>query len=273
MTNPEIICYGCGRGENPENTIKAIEHCQNINPDWRIDLDLQITKDAEIVLFHDYNAKRRTGENYNIFNLTIDEVKKLNAGFYFQKNGEFPFRKKPIKIPTLAEVYIKFPNAKFVLDIHTNNKEAIDKIIELTETYAIDNDIIIVSHYDTVIKKFKNKRPDWIFGAATKEVKKTVFSSFLFLDFLFPLKSDVLLIPIKFNNITLLTNRVLKHIKSRDKKIIVWKKEGKTNDDVICIENKKEFDELKNKGVDAVYSEYPEQFNKVFDFFTKADNI
>ncbi len=259
---PEIICYGCGRGENPENTLEAIDHCLKVNPEWRIDLDLQLTKDEKIVLFHDYNTKRRTGEDYDISHLTLNEVKKLNAGYYFQKNGKFPFRKKTIRIPTLIEVLVKYPKTKFIFDIHTDNTNAIDNIIEIIKGYGANNDIIIVSHYDRIIKQFKNKKPHWVFGAGTNEVKKTVFSSFVYLDFLFPLKSDVLLIPIRFNNIKLLTKRVLRHVKKRNKKIIVWQKEGETNDEVICIENKKEYDELKGSGIDGVYTEFPEQFNK-----------
>ena len=257
---PEIICYGCGRGENPENTILAIDHCQKINPNWRVDVDLQMTKDHEIVLFHDYNTKRRTGKDYDISNLTLNEVKKLNAGYYFQKNGKYPFRKKPIKVPTLKEVLIKYPKTKFILDVHTDDAKAIDEIIEIIKRYGTNNDIIIVSHYDRVIRQFKNKRSNWIFGAGTNEVKKMVFSSFMFLDFLFPLESDVLLIPIQFNNIKLLTKRVLKHAKKRNKKIIVWKKEGKSNDNVICIENKKEYHDLSSKHIDGIYTEFPERF-------------
>jgi len=260
--DPEIICYGCGRGENPENTIEAINHCQNINSNWRIDLDLQLTKDGEVVLFHDYNTNRRTGVNHNIFDLTLNEVKQLNAGFYFKKRGQYFYRNNPIKIPTLKEVFSLFPKAKYVLDIHTDNDRIIDKIIDIISTYKNAENIIIVSHYDTIIRDFKRKKPNWCFGVATNELKKMVFSSFIFLDFFFPLKSDVLLIPIKYNKIKLLTNRVIKHVKKRNKKIIVWMKEGKTNDDVVCINSKKDYILLKKKGIDAIYTEFPELMNE-----------
>ena len=257
---PEIICYGCGRGENPENTIEAITHCHNIDPNWRIDIDVQLTKDNEIVLFHDYNTKRRTGKDHDIFNLNLAEVQKLNAGYYFSRDNEFPYRDKPVRIPTLKNVLLKFPKSKFVLDIHTDNAKAINLINEIINNFGANNDFIIVSHYDNVIKQFKQIQPNWVFGAGTKEVKKMVFSSFVFMDFLFPLKSDILLIPIQFNNIKLLTKRVLNHLKKRNKKIIVWKKEGATNDDVICIESKKEYYNLATQHIDGVYTEYPERF-------------
>ncbi len=232
----EIICYGCGRGENPENTIEAIRHCQTVNPNWQVEMDLQITKDGEIVLFHDYNAKLITGVDKNIFDLNLNEITALNAAKNFKVKEAYPYRGNPIKIPTLIEVLKLFPKAKFVLDVHTNRLEAVDKIINIIDEFEVENQIVIVSQYDKTITYFKEKRANWTYGAATNEVKKMVYSSFLFLDSLFPIQSDVLLIPVKFGNITLLTKRVIKHINQRNKKIWVWMYEGEK---VITIESKK----------------------------------
>ena len=77
-----IICYSCGRGENPENTLKGIKHCQTINPEWRIEMDVQMTADEQLVLFHDYNTKRTTGVNKLINELSLEEVKELNCLLY-----------------------------------------------------------------------------------------------------------------------------------------------------------------------------------------------
>lgn len=91
----EIVCYGCGRGENPENTIEGIHHCQSINPDWWIEMDIQITKDEKLVLFHDYQTKRITGVNNKIHQLTLTEIQQLNAGYNFNVENKFIYREKP----------------------------------------------------------------------------------------------------------------------------------------------------------------------------------
>ena len=84
----DIICYSCGRGENPENTIEAIAHCQRVNPQWRIEMDIQMTSDNHLVLFHDYETKRTTGVEKQINNLTLNEVKELNAGYNYKLHGK-----------------------------------------------------------------------------------------------------------------------------------------------------------------------------------------
>ncbi|MDO5971377.1 glycerophosphodiester phosphodiesterase family protein [Flavivirga aquimarina] len=255
----EIICYSCGRGENPENSIEGVKHCLEVNPDWRIEMDLQMTKDGQIVLFHDYETIRTTGIENKIQEMDLGSVKKLNAGYNFKVGSGFPYRQNPIEIPTLEEVCQSFPNAKLLLDIHTDNLNAIDKIIKIIEQYGMEKQIVMVSHYDQVSAEFKAKRPNWKFGASTKEIKKMVYSSFLFLDNLFPIKSDILMLPVKFGNIKLLTNRVINHVTKRNKRLWVWLSEGK---EVITVNSKMELDELEKIGANGIFTEYPAKLNE-----------
>ena len=254
----EIICYSCGRGENPENTIEGIRHCQKVNPDWRIEMDLQMTRDGRIVLFHDYETERTTGIENNISDLDYDSVIELNPGYNFKVGSKFPYRQNPLVIPTLEQVCQSFPNAKLLLDIHTDNLSAIDKIVEIIERHEMEKQIVVVSHYDQVSAEFRIKRPNWIYGAATKEVKKMVYSSFLFLDSFFPIKSDILMLPVKFGSIKLLSKRVVDHTKNRDKRLWAWLKEGK---EVVTVNSKIEMEKLEKNGVDGIFTEFPSKLN------------
>lgn len=254
----DIVCYSCGRGEKPENTIEGIRHCQKINPDWRIEMDIQLTKDGHLVLFHDFNTKKITGQNKQINELELSSVKELNPGYNFKVRDNFPYRDNPIKIPTLSEVCTQFPKAKLLLDIHTNDLTSTDKVIEIIELKSIQDQVIIVSEYDEVLDDIKKKRPNWKYGAAEKEAKKTVYSSFLFLDNLFPIQSDILMIPVKYWNFKVLNSRIISHIKKRNKEIWVWRKEGKKVETIDTIE---EYCKYKQKGIDGIFTEFPSKLN------------
>ncbi len=255
----EIICYSCGRGENPENSIEGIRNCQKVNPDWRIEMDLQMTKDGHIVLFHDKETERITGVEKEIQNLTLEEVQILNAGYNFTIGSSFPYRETPIEIPTLDEVCKAFPKIKLLLDVHTNNVMIINTVISIVERYRMAKQIVVVSQFDEILAGFKAKRPNWEYGAATKEVKNMVYSSLLFLDGFFPIQSNILMLPIKYNGLTLLTKRVIRHIRKRDKKLWVWLNEGK---EVVTINSNHELMELKEKGVDGIFTEFPAKLMK-----------
>lgn len=81
----EVICYACGKGEFPENTLEAVSHCQKINPSWRIEMDLQLTKDGKVVLFHDDNLVRITNIEKQIADIDYAELKELDAAYNFRE--------------------------------------------------------------------------------------------------------------------------------------------------------------------------------------------
>lgn len=59
----------------PENSIKAFE--QAMKSKYIIELDVQLLKDRTVVVFHDDNLKRMTGEDKQIKDATYDEIKEL----------------------------------------------------------------------------------------------------------------------------------------------------------------------------------------------------
>lgn len=254
ISDIEIICYACGRGENPENTIRGIENCQSINAEWIVEMDIQLTKDGSLVLFHDYNAQRTTGQDQLIPEMTLAEIRKLNAGFNFKTKGKYPYRNDFIEIPEVKSVFERFPKARLMLDIHTNNLAAVDILIELIDEYSMSDQLVIVSHYDEVIEDFASKRPSWVYGVPTREAKRMIYSSFIFLDRFFPIKSDVLMLPKRLGNTEVLTKRVVNHAKKRKREIWAWMSEGEA---VKNVDSFQELMEMKTIGVDGVFTDFP----------------
>jgi len=253
-TPMDIICYSCGRGENPENTIEGIRHCQTVNPDWRIEMDVHLTADKQLVLFHDYKTKRITGVDKLINELSLVEVKELNAGYNFKVGEAYIYRGTPIKIPTLSEVFREFPQAKLLLDIHTHNPKVVKIFLDLIDSEFKEGDFIVASEYDEIIEHLKKERPHWTYAVPTKEAKRMLYSSFLYLDGLFPIQSDILMVPKKYGKINVLSNRIINHAKKRKKKIWVWMYEG---EEVRTVNSIREIKALKALGIDGVFTDYP----------------
>ena len=81
----------------PENTLPSFEAAIEANADCA-ELDVQMTKDGVVMLTHDTNLKRTTGKDANIYDLTYEQVRKLDAGAFFSEKFS------GTKIPTLQEV-------------------------------------------------------------------------------------------------------------------------------------------------------------------------
>ena len=66
--------HGNGAGENTRTA-----YARAIEAGYPIEMDVQLTKDGVPVCFHDDNAKRVTGVDKLIWDMTIEEVKKLKV--------------------------------------------------------------------------------------------------------------------------------------------------------------------------------------------------
>jgi len=90
LTKYHYAHRGLHDGDIPENSIKAFEKA--IDAGYAIELDVRLTKDGKIVVFHDKDLMRMTGLHGRIKNYTLQELKRLSLG----DSGE--------KIPELREV-------------------------------------------------------------------------------------------------------------------------------------------------------------------------
>ena len=63
------------RLDTPENSMKSFENA--ILKGYAIELDVNMTNDGHLVVFHDESLKRMTGIKNNITALDLNEIKKL----------------------------------------------------------------------------------------------------------------------------------------------------------------------------------------------------
>lgn len=108
----------------PENSLSAIEAAIENGADF-VEIDVQETKEGDIVLTHDTNLSRVTGEDVNIYDLTVEQVQQLDAGSWFSSEyaGE--------KIPTLREV-IELTRGKIRLNIELKSHDYSDNLVKNT---------------------------------------------------------------------------------------------------------------------------------------------
>ena len=92
-----VIAHRGFSAEAPENTLSAFRKAIEVGSDM-VELDVQLSKDKEVVVIHDEILGRATNGQGIVADLTLRELKELGAGFRFapQFSGE--------GIPTLKEV-------------------------------------------------------------------------------------------------------------------------------------------------------------------------
>lgn len=159
----EVAAHRGNIAQYPENTMIAYKSAYEIGADM-IELDLQMTKDGEIVLIHDGDLERTADRAGKISELTLDEVLRADVGI---KRGE-EFR--GTGVPTLRE-FCEYVAAKD--DIMQFNfefkdyfrfgeeraKASADKIISIIDDYGLW-ERGFVNSFDGQILKYVEERYD-----------------------------------------------------------------------------------------------------------------
>src|SRR5512143_1463332 len=97
LPQPVVFAHRGASAHAPENTLAAFELALAQDAD-AIELDVKLTADGQAVVIHDPTLNRTTGSQGSVKNMSLAELKSLDAGSYFSETyrGE--------KIPTLEEV-------------------------------------------------------------------------------------------------------------------------------------------------------------------------
>jgi len=139
----------------PENTIAALTTAASNGADYA-EIDVQQTKDHQLVLTHDTSLKRTTGVNKNVWELSLSEIKELDAGSWFGDAfiGE--------QIPTLEEA-IQSSKGKIKLNIEIkingHEKDIVQKVIDEIYAQGIEKVCVVTSLDYDVIQEVERLAP------------------------------------------------------------------------------------------------------------------
>lgn len=150
----------------PENTMPAFEEAARLGVGF--ELDVALCKSGEVVVLHDDTVDRTTGAQGLVADLTLDELRKLEAGSWFDPryDGE--------PIPTLDDVLAAY-GGKVPIDIEiktTGNKVALGKgVVEAIERAGLVDKVFVTSFDPYILEVVKNENPDILRGQLTATFK------------------------------------------------------------------------------------------------------
>jgi len=133
----------------PPNTLKAFKKAIELQADYA-EFDIHITKDGEIVIIHDSDTFNTTGVRGLVKDMTLDQVKRLDAG-----EGE--------EIPTLKEL-IKITRKRLGLQIEIKASNLLDKLILILKEENLLETTIISSFMSDELFKLKLLEPSLKLG-------------------------------------------------------------------------------------------------------------
>ena len=159
VKNMEITAHRGASIDYPENTMIAFIGAKELGADW-IELDVQQTKDKQIIVSHDTNLKRVTGVNINTYEATYEDILKLDAGSFKDKK----FSKE--RIPLLEDVvkWAKENNIKLNIELKPTGYEQDfeAQVVDIIKKYNFQDACVITSQVYDVLDNVKQVDEDII---------------------------------------------------------------------------------------------------------------
>ena len=131
---------------------------------YGIELDVQLTKDGEVVIIHDERVDRTTDGTGWVRDFTLEELKKLNAAAVW--NGKYGFE----PIPTLEEYCRWVKDTNMVTNIEIKSgvyyyEELEEKTLALVKKYGLEKRIVFSSFLHSSITLLRKLAPEIPCGA------------------------------------------------------------------------------------------------------------
>jgi glycerophosphoryl diester phosphodiesterase len=245
---PAILAHRGASARAPENTLEAFRLAVEEGAGG-LELDVHATRDGEIVVIHDATVDRTTDGSGAVAGMTLEELRRLDAGYRFSPDGgrTFPYRGRGTRIPTLAEVYAQFPDVRVNADIKETRAGTEEVMLRVIRRAAAEVRTLVASNDHAVVRRFRRASGGRIRTAASRrEIAAFYLISCSRLEALGRPAYDALQVPVEHKGITLVTPRFLGAAHSRDVRVDVW-----------TINDAAEMRRLWDLGVDGVMTDRP----------------
>jgi glycerophosphoryl diester phosphodiesterase len=167
-----IIAHRGASADAPENTLASMKLAWEYGADG-IELDLWLSADGKLIVFHDADTKRFEKTPRKICSLTLDEARKIDVGSW--KSAQF--RGEPI--PTLDSILATIPKGKrAVLEIKCGPEIVPELSRVIRESGRAPEELCIISFdFDSlaVSKKALRKIEHFFLSDYKQDVKAGAF--------------------------------------------------------------------------------------------------
>ncbi|UCZ52408.1 glycerophosphodiester phosphodiesterase [Bacillus shivajii] len=257
---PLVIAHQGGEHLAPSNTLAAFEQARELGVDV-IEFDVHMTKDGYLVAIHDNTVDRTTDGIGKVNDLTLEEIRALDAADYFQDlNGEYSYKEQGVTIPTVEEIFDEFSDMRLNIELKaTNDPEFYEpmskRLWELIEEYGNAKRVLVASFEHDIIEMFQEVSNGQVpVSGGRQEVTKFVVFHKLFLNGLYRANVDAIQIPTEESIFNLKDEKLIHGAKKRGMDVHYW-----------TINDQDKMRELVELGADGIITDRPDLLIEVLE--------
>ena len=246
---PLVFAHRGGGGLFPENTLQAFEYSAKMGVDV-LELDVHATSDGALVVNHDATVDRTTDGRGRITELTLEQIKKLDAGYSFSTDGgkTFPARGKGVTIPTLEEIFAALPDMTFNVEPKQEMPSIIKPLCNLIRERKMADKVIVGSFRQAVLDEFRRECAEAATSASPSEVSKFLALSKTGVAESYSPPMQALQVPESIGALQVVSKDFVEAAHKRNLKVHVW-----------TINETADMQRILELGVDGIMTDYPDR--------------
>ena len=238
----------------PENTPAAFRLAAESEAGG-LETDVHMTRDGHVVAIHDDTVDRTTNGSGLVREMTLAEVKGLDAGYRFTPDGgaTYPYRGRGARVPELREVFREFPGLAVNMDIKDGQPGIEGAVLRVIEEEGAGDRALVVSEWAAVISRFRRLAGGKVrTGASRREILLFYSLSTLRLERLLRPSYDALQVPAYHRGREVVTGRFVEAAHGVGARVDVW-----------TVDEPAEMRRLLDLGVDVIMTNRPEALAEV----------
>ena len=263
--SPYVFSHRGGMQERPESTALAFDHSAAMGLTG-FETDIRLTKDEQVIVFHDATVDRTTNGSGYVANHTLEELQQLDAGYRFTDiNGYKPYQNHPkAKIMTMDALLQNYPDQLVNIDIkdHPDSYEghiAPTRLYEVIKRNNAESRVLVTSFYKEQIARFNVLNQGEIaIGASQAEVTEGIVKCYSGLGKLYQGSADTFQMPTVHKGLVL-----------TQRKLIAWLNTQNIAPGYYGVNNVDQMTDLANLGVHTLVTDRPTIGKQFKSFYHK----
>jgi glycerophosphoryl diester phosphodiesterase len=219
----QVIAHRGGAALRPENTLAAFEHAHALGVDV-LEMDVRATADGTLVVLHDAAVDRTTDGHGRVDAMPLAELKKLDAAYRWSPDGgrSHPLRATGIRVPTLSEVFERFPDMRMVVEIKPDRPSIAQTMCALIRRARMSSRVLVASMHAAALDAFRRACPEVVTSMGPGEARLFYVASLLRLAAALRPEAEALQIPYAWGERVLVSAPLVAAARSRNLRLEVW---------------------------------------------------
>lgn len=251
-TGVMVMAHQGGKGLWPENTLYAFDRAVELGVDV-LEMDIHSTADEILVVMHDDTVDDTTDGTGPIQEYSFDELKKLDAGYFWSENGEtYPFRGQGIIVPALEELFEAFPDVLMNIEIKQREPSIVAPLCEMIHAFNRE-DITLVASFDSyTVKAFRKECPSIATAVSESEVRVFFILITVLLPAVYRPQAEAFQIPEFSGGLHVLTERFVESAARHNMDVHVW-----------TVNEEEDMQRMIDMGVNGIITDYPDRLLEI----------